>query len=185
MAFRTNKKVSTSHIHNDIAFSILSKLPLKSLTRFTCAKKSWSLLFQNPIFMNMFRTNVISKHNENDDNMCLLLKKRTQIMPYRESLCILYEDSFDDSLRLDWPPPFPKGDPQIEILGSASVNGTLCLYKGIGMCITIVLWNPSTGDFNIIPPSLQAYENIEINLRLQGFGYDHVGDDYKVIQKVR
>jgi hypothetical protein len=107
------------------------------------------------------------------------------MIPYRESLCILYEDRYHDLLRLDWPPPFPKGDPHIKILGSASVNGTLCLYKGIGMYITIVLWNPSTEEFNIIPHSLQAYEDIEINLRPQGFGYDHVRDDYKVIQKVR
>jgi len=64
MAAATDKKKvsNPSHIHDDIAFSILSKLPLKSLTRFTCAKKSWSLLFLNPHFMNLFRTNFISKH---------------------------------------------------------------------------------------------------------------------------
>jgi molecular chaperone HtpG len=40
----TNAKVS-NHIPEDLAFSILSKLPLKSLKRFGCVRKSWTLLF--------------------------------------------------------------------------------------------------------------------------------------------
>ena len=59
-AATTNKQVSSAHVHDDIAFSILSKLPLKSLTRFTCVQKPRSLLFKNPFFMNMFHNNFLS-----------------------------------------------------------------------------------------------------------------------------
>jgi len=42
-----------NYVSDDITFSILSKLPLKSLKRFECACKSCSLLFDNPYFMTM------------------------------------------------------------------------------------------------------------------------------------
>lgn len=51
----TNEKVR-NHIHDDIAFSILSKLPLKSLKRFEYVRKSWSQLLENPQFMSMSAT---------------------------------------------------------------------------------------------------------------------------------
>jgi hypothetical protein len=46
------------------------------------------------------------------------------------------------------------------------------------------LWNPATREFEIIPPSLEPYKNIEFNLRPQGFGYNSVKEDYKVICNV-
>jgi hypothetical protein len=58
----TIEKVS-NHIPDDFKFSILSKLPLKSLVRFRCVRKSWSLLFKNLYFMNMYRNNFISNNN--------------------------------------------------------------------------------------------------------------------------
>jgi hypothetical protein len=65
-------KVSSSYIPEDIAFSILSKLSIKSLNRFSSACKSWSLLFQNPNFLKMFRKNLVSKSHDDDDDTCLL-----------------------------------------------------------------------------------------------------------------
>jgi hypothetical protein len=55
-----NEKVSNTNISDDIAFSILSKLPFKSFKRFEYVCKSWSLLFENHLFMNMFRNNLLS-----------------------------------------------------------------------------------------------------------------------------
>ncbi|MCH92410.1 F-box protein, partial [Trifolium medium] len=48
--------------------------------------------------------------------------------------------------------------------------------------VTIVLWNPATGEYKLVPRSHQPYENIEFNPRPLAFGYDHVTDDYKVIR---
>lgn len=134
MAASTNKKVSNSHIHDDIAFSILSKLPLKSIKRFTCVKKSWFLLFQNPIFMNMFRNDFfISKHDEDDINTCLLFRERTTAFEYHNTLCTLSGEKFEDRVKLDWPPPFQQDDSFIEILGCTSVKGVLCIHQKIAM----------------------------------------------------
>jgi len=49
------------YIHDDIAFSILSKLPIKYFKRFECVCKSWSLLFDDPIFMNAYRMAFLTK----------------------------------------------------------------------------------------------------------------------------
>jgi len=185
MAATASKKVSfsDSHLHDDIAFSILSKLPLKSLTRFTCAKKSWSLLFQNPNFMNTLR-----KNHENKAETRLLIKEHLPGFTIQQSLSILSGERFENRVNLEWPLPLQRqcDNPfhftlPIIILGSASVNGTLCLYQGL----KTVLWNPSTSEFKIIPPSFKPKETIEFKLPPHGFGYDCVTDDYKVIRKVR
>jgi hypothetical protein len=55
----TNEKVST-YISDDLSFSILSKLPLKSFKRFQCVRKSWSLLYENHHFMSIFRSDFLS-----------------------------------------------------------------------------------------------------------------------------
>ncbi|XP_045802437.1 F-box/kelch-repeat protein At3g06240-like [Trifolium pratense] len=186
-AATTYNKVSASEIPNDIAFSILSKLPLKSLKRFTCVQKSWSLLFQNSHFMDMFRTNFISKHDDDDDvNTCLLLKERTLEIGfgYHDALYILSTDRFEDRVKLDWP-PFLENDSYIDILGSSSVNGIICIYQDLAYGFKTVLWNPATGEFKIVPPSIQPYGDIEFNLRPDAFGYDNVRDDYKVIRNAR
>lgn len=47
MATNEKEKVSTQGRPNDLFFSILSKLPLKSLKQFGCVCKSWGLLFES------------------------------------------------------------------------------------------------------------------------------------------
>ncbi|GAU41263.1 hypothetical protein TSUD_349030 [Trifolium subterraneum] len=185
-----NDQVSSTHMPADIAFTILAKLPLKSLQRFSCVQKSWSHLFQNPYFMKMFHNDFFkSKHDVDDDKTHLLLLERIQSPPFYRSLCIMSSERFEDRVKLDLPPPFQYHDNSthnrfyINILGSASINGTLCLYDGWGYHTTI-LWNPATGEFQLIPPSPQPYVNIEFNLPPQGFGYNSVEKDYKVIHNV-
>jgi molecular chaperone HtpG len=72
------RKVSTIYIPDDIAFSILSKLPFKSIKQFECVHKAWSLLSENPHFMNMFYKNLLSNCNPHRcpyyDGASLLLK---------------------------------------------------------------------------------------------------------------
>lgn len=180
------KKVSvSSHIPDDLTFSILSKLPLKSLTRFTCVQKSWSLLFQNSIFMNMFRTNfLLSKHDEDDENTCVLLKQMEGRRPYHTSLYTLSGEKFENSVRLDLPTPLHENDSFIHILCSVGINGVICLYNNDCRNANkiIVLWNPATEEFKVVPHSHQPYENIEFNPRPFTFGYDPVTNDYKVIR---
>ncbi|KAK2408389.1 putative F-box protein [Trifolium repens] len=76
MASRNDKKVSGTgnYIVDDIAFCILSKLPDKSLKRFSCIRKSWTRLFENSVFI-MFRNNLVSKSHSlyEDDDVYLIL----------------------------------------------------------------------------------------------------------------
>ncbi|KEH16624.1 putative F-box domain-containing protein [Medicago truncatula] len=178
----STEKVS-NHIHNDIAFSILSKLPLKSLKRFSCVHKSWSRLFENPNFMNMYRNNVISSE---DDGSCLLLQ---QTLPYphyhSHMLYLLSGERFENKVKLGSPTPFRKSDNPGFILGPV-INGIVCLYQS---GTNVVLWNPTNGEFKVLPESpteLEPSVRYEIELeRLHGFGYDSVSDDYKVIRHVQ
>jgi molecular chaperone HtpG len=76
-----NEKISGANNNNylpeGIVFSILSKLPLKSLKRFSCVSESWAHLFENPIFFTMFHNNLVSKshslYNDDDDDVHFVL----------------------------------------------------------------------------------------------------------------
>lgn len=60
-------------------------------------------------------------------------------------------ERFGNRAKLDWPRPLPGYVSGFDILGSGSVHGILCLvcaYKE-----NIILWNPSTKEFKLIPPS--------------------------------
>jgi F-box interacting protein len=69
-------------------------------------------------------------------------------------------------------------------LGAASINGILCLNQRCAR--RLVLWNPTNGEFKIIPYDHSEYlpPNRQPLCDLNGFGYDHVTNDYKVIQFV-
>ncbi|XP_058772302.1 uncharacterized protein LOC131646200 [Vicia villosa] len=63
-----SSKLSRNSIPEEIAFSILSKLPVKSLKRFACSCKSWSILFENTNFMNMYSKQFMFRHGSDDDD---------------------------------------------------------------------------------------------------------------------
>ncbi|XP_058745137.1 F-box protein CPR1-like [Vicia villosa] len=194
----TKEKVS-EHIYDDIALVILSKLPLKSLIRFSCVCKSWSPLIQNPYFMTMFRNNFLSKDHSYYNDTSLFPPNSTPWNNHnhicRHNLCSLFGERFENMVKLDWPKPFE--DPFDYIInGSASVNGILCIQVagrgpegilGNGEELERhVLWNPATGEFHITPPSPFSFESPSWDpvIDFHGFGYDQKRDDYKIIRNV-
>jgi molecular chaperone HtpG len=82
-------------------------------------------------------------------------------------------------VKLDWPPPFHVNDTSIYIVGKTSVRGTLCIVQEVGYYPKCVFWNPTIDEFKVIPSSPFVPKPIVVS---NGFGYDHVGDDYKVIR---
>ncbi|XP_058775064.1 putative F-box protein At5g62660 [Vicia villosa] len=178
----TAKKVR-NHIPGDLTISIISKLPLKSLVRFRCIQKSWSVLFENPHFMNMYRVNFVSNNNFSYDNdSCLTLESEFSYYGFRGTLFSCHGEKFENKVKLDWPPLFQEGNECINILGSL-VDETLCLYTGILFPKT-VFWNLSTKEFKILPPSPierqpSHYKFVSSHM---GFGYDYVRKDHKVIR---
>jgi molecular chaperone HtpG len=182
----TKDKVN-NYIHDDLAFSILSKLPLKSLKRFQCVCKSWFLLFDNPNFMSMYHINFLSKYPSYDDNTSLIL-----LLKMHEQLYYLSGKRFENTVKSDRPNLFPDQVTDLEFCGLGTINGMLCLEDKY--LNKVVLWNPDIKEFKFIPQSpfesfsppatlnFEATVVFEVDTNLHGFGYDYVRDDYKLIR---
>jgi len=179
----SNKKVSNC-IPNDLVFSVMSKIPLKSLNRFKCVRKSWGLLFESPYFMNMYRKRVISDTSYDDDDTYLFLKKTRLDLEIYSFFYLFSGERFDNKVMLDLPPPFHGDDRDINILGSG-INGILCLYVD-GFNSEVVVWNPAIEEFKVIPPSsvVSIPPHVGIVDKHHGFGYDCIRDDYKIVRYV-
>ena len=191
----TNVEVS-KHIPDDITFYVLSKLPIKSLKRFGCARKSWSLLLDNHHFMTMHRSNFLSKDHSYYHDMSLILNlTRGQ----EHVLYFLSGERFENRVKLDWPkvdeddrqpdnddPPYDLDEDAscFVILGSASVNGTLCLHSYYYGIEKLTLWNPTTNELKTIPsiPVFSVSHQLYVNHIQYLVGYDRVKDDFKVIR---
>jgi molecular chaperone HtpG len=193
----TTENVS-NHIYDDVALVILSKLPIKSLFRFLCVNKSWSLMFQNPYFMDIFGKNFLSMNYSYDNDTSLLLHHIPieHWHPYKYDESKLYSLSSEKSmLKLDWPNPFQE---QCDfIINGYSVNGIFCIERAtwvggirdkIDELGRSVLWNPATDECKVTPPSPFAFEFPCWDppfIDFHGFGYDQVCDDYKVVRHLR
>ncbi|RHN72433.1 putative F-box domain-containing protein [Medicago truncatula] len=188
----TTGKVS-NHIPDDVAFSILSKLPLKSLQRFESVSKPWSLLFQNSYFMKMYRNHIIYRNHSGYDDASLILR-HTIAVDYvtplvepliRSTFYFISGERFENRVKLNMSLPFQVLGQDIYILGSISINGFVCLSNVPDDERKAVLWNPTTEEFIVIPSSpVESLPYRKFEAFIHGFGYDRVRDDYKVIRYV-
>ncbi|XP_058756722.1 putative F-box protein At3g25460 [Vicia villosa] len=177
------KKVSIG-IPNDLSFFILSKLSAKTLKRFECVCKLWTLLFQNSYFMSLFCKNLYNHSYYGYTSLLLHLHHKTTSS---DLLYSLSDKHFENKIKLNWPNPIQKEDLEFDILGSRSVNGILCLIiSSLQTNTRLVLWNPVSEEFKVVPTSFREsvppYMDIEITR--YGFGYDSDRDDYKVIRQI-
>ncbi|AES87534.1 putative F-box domain-containing protein [Medicago truncatula] len=184
-----NEKGSTTYIPDDIAFSILSKLPLKSFKRFECFCKPWSLLSENRSFMNTFCNNLLFNSHRCPyyDGTSLLLRdfKLGQDVFYSIS-----GERFENKVKIDFPNSYDANRFKFRIFGFGSINGTFCLYQAYYYCNT-VLWNPSTQEIKLVPTTDKLVESSVEDVKdfvsiihtsyLHGFGYDDLRNDYNVI----
>ncbi|TYJ16447.1 hypothetical protein E1A91_A10G254200v1 [Gossypium mustelinum] len=111
-----------------LVMEILSKLPVKSLTRFNCVCKYWCSSFQTPHFIsNNYHNNL------ENDNLNLLLSRCD-------------DQNYIAKQNIDL--PFFKNDiPSVY----GACHGLLCLLDP--STDKAAIWNPSTGEFKILPPS--------------------------------
>ncbi|AES68938.1 putative F-box domain-containing protein [Medicago truncatula] len=145
MATKSDKVSNSNYISDDISFSILSKLPLKSLNRFTCASKSWSLLFQNPNFMQLFRTNFIFMHRSLYDHTFLILYIK-EILPHPQdgsNLYLLSAEEFKEFIAL-W-------NPATKELENVPSNPAESLpFNTVWFCLHGYGYDPINDDYKII-----------------------------------
>ena len=182
------RKVSTTYIPNDIAFSILSKLPIKSVKRFECVRKAWSLLSEKDHFMNMFRNNLLS-----NSHRCPYYNGGSMLLrDFELGKDVFYSISgkrFENKVKLDFSNAYANRF-KFRIFGFGSINGTFCLYQDDYYGKT-VLWNPSTHAIKLVSlpyelvdlsiPNVEHFLSINDTYYVHGFGYDNLRNDYKVI----
>ncbi|KAA3482117.1 F-box protein CPR30-like [Gossypium australe] len=169
-----------------LVMEILSKLPVKSLTRFKCVCKYWFSSFQTPHF--------ISKHhhyNLKNNNLNLLLRRYdgNTFQPYFSQLS--NKKGKKNEVKQNIHLPFFKNTPPC-VYGAC--HGLLCLLDPLEDKAAI--WNPSTRDFKILPPSSvqrppyfspfeETYLTLDgVALKHAAFGFDSKTDDYKIIRFV-
>ncbi|AES87525.1 putative F-box domain-containing protein [Medicago truncatula] len=182
------RKVSTTYIPDEIAFSILSKLPFKSIKRFECIRKAWSLLSENPHFMNMFYKNLLSNSHQCPyyDGGSLLLR---DFELGKDVFYSISGERFENKVQLDFSNAYADRF-KFRIFGFGSINGTFCLYQDYYYGKTL-LWNPSAHAIKLVPSQDELVESsiedvvdfvsIHDTYYLHGFGYDNLRNDYKVI----
>ncbi|KAK2377562.1 F-box/kelch-repeat protein [Trifolium repens] len=196
----------SNHIPDDIVFSILSKLSLKSFKRFECVCKSWSLLFDNTYFMTMYRNNLLTKNcSYYDDDHTSLLLRMIEVAEHEdeqlwngggEVFFTLSGERFDNIVQIDGPNAIKlddleengdddyhdEDDNSFEVLYPINFNGTLNLKRDdfYGKK-KVILWNLIGDEFMAIP----SHENSHLwDFSAHHFqiGYDRVKDDYKIIR---
>ncbi|KAM7477752.1 hypothetical protein LguiA_025965 [Lonicera macranthoides] len=155
-------------LSDDILSIIFLKLPIKSLLRCRSVCKSWRQLLCDPHFVKM-HLNHLSQHHHK-----LLL---------RNSNCF-YSLDYETSHRNAVPRDFPL---EITLCKKiwGSCNGLVCVptlpktktsqYQKL---VKVVLWNPSTGDYKILPLADPSVNDNQI----VGFGYDSSINDYKIVR---
>ncbi|KAI5439993.1 hypothetical protein KIW84_025380 [Lathyrus oleraceus] len=114
------------HIHDDLAVE--------------CVWKSWSLLFENPPFMNM-------PHNHFIFNKYYNYGAAGPPLTYG-AFYLCSSEKFGNRIKFDLPPPFQEDGSLLYILSSVCI---LCIgqdtRRGVINSSRTVLWNPATSDF--------------------------------------
>jgi len=185
--FATNEKVR-NYRSDDIGLYILSKLPLKSLKRFECVHRAWSLLYKNTHFMNMFLNNFLFNLN---------------CCSYYYGASLLYSYSWMNPIikMFFYSLYFPLANQfDFRIFGVVSINDILSPwiwsfgrnytvepdYRGNqGILSQVELIESSIlDDATIFFVGNDATNSVDVCIffsNLHGFGYDHVINDYKVV----
>ena len=169
---------------DELLEEILSRLPVKSLIRFRCVKKSWSANFQQPSF--------IAKHFRHrcDQASPSLLVESNLFPGYGLSLHPYPDDEDVERFRIvDFPNDMGITELQhINMIGC--INGIICL----GGCFNggfdgFVLWNPAIRKRKVVsypsPTVCAAHLRPSHHFRtFYAFGYDQYFNDFKVVRIV-
>ncbi|KAL4279576.1 hypothetical protein GQ457_03G001110 [Hibiscus cannabinus] len=154
---------------DDLATSILLRLPVKSIIRFKCVSTTWRCLFGNPSF--------VSQH------LCISKRNQRIVVSYTDE----HEHADEIVLRMFHDTTLATFDdwfPQFQTLRAVSV----CIHDGLlfvcDINLRIRLWNPATRETRFLP---QYYTDARHRRYWNtiGFGSDPISNEYKVILIVR
>lgn len=172
---------SSKDLPIDIQAEILSRLPVKSLVRFTCVCKSWYSLIKNPHFISTHLNRSISNSRNNNNNNGYLLVSPCKFKPSRDKYfsVVISPDNFVELEKLEL--PICTRNMNVSIVNSC--NGVICLTEWYPNAFGHVLyvWNLSIRVFKALPFP-QRSDHFIVYKRVVGFGYDNLANDYKVVR---
>ncbi|KAL3642448.1 hypothetical protein CASFOL_013263 [Castilleja foliolosa] len=148
----------------ELMLCILSRLPVKTIIRFKSVCKSWYHLFSTPEFKKLHLNEpkkqffIVHRHS----------KHRSE--PKNQFSIFNIESGKKSPTILEY--PFAHAQ-NIYSYTLGCYNGLVCICRGQ----EIVLWNPALKLSKTVP--LKGYRHLK-NVSL-GFGYDAIGDDFKVV----
>ncbi|XP_045831529.1 F-box protein At1g52495-like [Trifolium pratense] len=174
------------HLPEHLIYDILSRLPTKSIIRFMCVSQTWNSLIQDPYFTRLRRQNI--------DNLIFLVVCHKfdwseRINKFQPGIFVgnipTHEDQgsleLNNSTHILTMPKIPSFDVHY-------VNGLICSYSRLYLydpdnVIHIHICNPTTRQVVALPRdnNLDFYPKF---LLRTNFGYDHLGDNYKVLNVI-
>ncbi|XAR68182.1 hypothetical protein NMG60_11003223 [Bertholletia excelsa] len=168
----------SDYLPGDVLIEILSRLPVKSLLRFTCVCRQWYSLITNPNFISTHLNQSLS-NAKNDSNQLLLVRHYNMFQETERFVLHLDDDSFDEYEELQC--SFRIVNEYFRIVGTC--NGLICLSDDYDTHTdTIILWNPSVRKHVILPKP--QFHCVSGGVCLLGFGFDAINNDYKVVRIV-
>ncbi|XP_020995509.1 F-box/kelch-repeat protein At3g23880-like [Arachis duranensis] len=159
----------------DIVAKILLNLPVKSLLRFKSTCKSWNEFISDPQFAKDHLRASASDPNPNRNRFLVTFKTlriNNESQPYLRDYPISSVLDGSEATAAPARNKFPCLESRTKFL-CGSCDGMICMATNPSWPI---VWNPSTGKFKELPPVSAADGGL-----VYGFGYDHIGDGYKVV----
>ncbi|TYH00457.1 hypothetical protein ES288_A10G278400v1 [Gossypium darwinii] len=165
-----------------LVMEILCKLPVKSLIRFNCVCKYWCSSFQTPRFISKHYHNNLKN---NDLNPVLQRFDANANIPYFSQLSVERDENFLVKQNIRFP-FFMHDTPYVW----GARHGLFCLHSPCMDDTEVAIWNPSTREFKILPPSSvqrPTYPGLTcdfVYFDCGAFEFDSKTDDYKFIRFV-
>lgn len=177
----------------EILEEILSRLPVKSLFRFTCVSKLFHCIISCD---SQFHNKHVKNYSRNMES-----KRLFTHVDYNVTVsCSLYSAYYNDTIT--WRPNYTSRSCIPVTIHCPSINGLFCLsldqlnagidhqyasFEPLGLSLSnwfeICLWNPTINELRPLPNSTCHVERSGWE-PFYGFGYDSTNDDYVVVRVI-
>ncbi|KAJ4846589.1 hypothetical protein Tsubulata_024710 [Turnera subulata] len=161
----------------EVINDILLRLDPPDLLRFRCVSKHWLAVIDSPSFIKRH----VDRSSDTDTHKTLFLQKNHDV------LCSFDLDALGPHDLTFHELDKPRSDPGTFVVGSC--HGLLCLCGHVNDTLTVL--NPATRKEKTFSGYVPTHHHTEVRFARDGckvkwggygFGYDPVGDDYKVVR---
>ncbi|KAK1392884.1 F-box domain-containing protein [Heracleum sosnowskyi] len=154
----------------DLVTEILIRLPVKSILCCKSVSKTWLSQISNPNFIKSHLNHTLTTPGS-DQTLILNGGRKTMSLLHLDS-CAIATSLFDFPFELN-----------IYFKTAGCCNGIICFWHAPDFDRVknpyTYLWNPATKQAKLIPPHNIHFD--KITMVCFGFGFDPIGNDYKVV----